>query len=47
MAHFDQAMKKVRPVAMSAVSNNELDSFGRRGASEGGRVAAHGMYEEN
>lgn len=47
-AHFEEAMKKVRPVAMSAVNKNELDNFGRRGGGEGaGGGGAHGMYDDD
>lgn len=47
-AHFEQAMKKVRPVALSAVNKNELDNFGRRGrmAGTGGAHAMHVNDEE-
>ncbi|KAI0383904.1 P-loop containing nucleoside triphosphate hydrolase protein [Hypomontagnella monticulosa] len=43
VAHFSQAMKKVRPVALSAVNKNELSNFGRKGTADGG---ANGMYSE-
>jgi SpoVK/Ycf46/Vps4 family AAA+-type ATPase len=45
MAHFDQAMKKVRPVTLSAVTKNELDNFGKKGVAEGG--GAYGMQDED
>jgi SpoVK/Ycf46/Vps4 family AAA+-type ATPase len=44
MAHFDEAMKKVRPVTLSAVNKNELENFGRKGVVEDG---GYGMYDED
>ncbi|KAK3298921.1 P-loop containing nucleoside triphosphate hydrolase protein [Chaetomium fimeti] len=44
-AHFDLAMKKVRPVTLSAVTKNELDNFGKKGVAEGG--GAYGMHDED
>jgi len=44
-AHFDQAMKKVRPVPLSAVDKNELSNFGRKGPAGGG--GAHGMHDQD
>jgi SpoVK/Ycf46/Vps4 family AAA+-type ATPase len=45
MAHFDQAMKKVRPITLSAVTKNELDNFGKKGVVGGG--GAYGMQDED
>ena len=44
LAHFKQAMKKVRPVALSAVNKNELENFGRRGRMAGAAGGAHAMH---
>ncbi|KAK0613659.1 P-loop containing nucleoside triphosphate hydrolase protein [Immersiella caudata] len=45
MAHFDQAMTKVRPVTLSAVNKNELENFGRKGLMEVGGL--YGMRDED
>jgi len=45
LAHFNQAMKKVRPVTLSAVNRNELENFGKKGVAEGG--GAFGMHDED